>query len=207
MSKLDEAFTCSILNSDFKPVKRSEIKFPKLDLSDIVWNKCLINGCTKLTEMVFPKDLSPIRFEVFDLSKKKDHKRLLDYLDADRVLKGDNGIIGIVSGDILRTIDPTFLFTIKWGKLTEVVRQNKSKGEIKVGQIYEAICDGYKERFVLTKKYQPVEGLSDVRFDVVYQDGVCRTNVVEYYVANSCKLIAEYPTWQEAVNSKEFKND
>lgn len=103
----------------------NEIKFPKLDLSDMVWNKNLICSCVKLTEINFPKDLPPVRFEVFDLSKKKDHKRLLDYLAADKVLKGDNGIIGIVSGDILRTIDPTFICTIKWGDYTEISRKKR----------------------------------------------------------------------------------
>lgn len=48
---------------------------------------------------------------------------------------------------------------------------------------------------------------SDWLFSYIWNDGevVCADD--EYFVKRSRKLIAEYPTWQEAVNSKEFKGE
>lgn len=72
---------------------------------------------------------------------------------------------------------------------------------IKVGQIYKE----EDSIFVITKIwYNAVEVKNWV--DCIYNNGTTddySTRFVEKY----CKLIAEYPTWQEAVNSKEFKND
>lgn len=68
---------------------------------------------------------------------------------------------------------------------------------IKVGQIY------------LSKKNIPM-AVTSVSFKKVYVYrgvhgvyGYARVNFERY----NFKLIAEYPTWQEAVNSKEFKNE
>ena len=67
---------------------------------------------------------------------------------------------------------------------------------IKAGQIYE-----YEngERFVMTN-------ISSKRLCAIFQSGVVInlerfSPQMKVYV----KLIAEYPNWQEAVNSKEFK--
>ena len=68
---------------------------------------------------------------------------------------------------------------------------------IKVGQIYQtrqgtvALVTAYNEEefFVISK-----DGSSN-RLPIIFS---CE-------LETNCKLIAEYPTWQEAVNSKEFK--
>lgn len=74
--------------------------------------------------------------------------------------------------------------------------------EIKVGQIYKQTNKltwraWEKDIFVVTF----------VTFHVhaVDTDGI--TSIVGLdWVKKDCKLIAEYSTWQEAVNSKEFNN-
>lgn len=69
---------------------------------------------------------------------------------------------------------------------------------IKEGQIYE--YEG-GERFVLTN-------ISNKRLCAIYQSGVV-INLERFSPQMRVygKLIAEYPTWREAVNSKEFRND
>lgn len=70
---------------------------------------------------------------------------------------------------------------------------------IKVGQIRER--EGLK--FVITKIYSTYFG--DRAF-ILYDDGDA-ASIEVVFLENNSKLTAEYPTWQEAVNSKEFRND
>lgn len=70
---------------------------------------------------------------------------------------------------------------------------------IKVGQIYK---QENGEVFVISQ-------LQGVFYSVIYKDGYAVTYET---ISNNLKfvlfeLIAEYPTWQEAVNSKEFKGE
>lgn len=71
--------------------------------------------------------------------------------------------------------------------------------KIKVGQVYK---QSNNEIFVVTQI------LSGDVF-IIYNDGYNASYPID--VNNNPfifdKLIAEYPTWQEAVNSKEFKNE
>ena len=68
---------------------------------------------------------------------------------------------------------------------------------IKVGQIYNDPCLGGK--FVVT--WIRADG---TEFYSVRNDGFFFVSK-GLYVDNNVKLIAEYPTWQEAVNSPEFQ--
>lgn len=69
---------------------------------------------------------------------------------------------------------------------------------IKVGQIWK--FDG--NAFVITKIYNFIN--NGERFDCIYKDGTTDNFSIKY-TEEYGKLITEYPTWQEAVNSKEFK--
>lgn len=76
---------------------------------------------------------------------------------------------------------------------------------IKVGQIYN--CQNALI-YVITKQYPFREENGEIvkRYQAICSDGfVFETLHIEEIIKD--KLIAEYPTWQEAVNSKEFKND
>ena len=74
---------------------------------------------------------------------------------------------------------------------------------IKVGQIYKD--NNGDENFVITMEYETPLGIK--KYDLIYQSGVVGDYQSEQQVLLYTTLIAEYPTWQEAVNSKEFKND
>ena len=77
---------------------------------------------------------------------------------------------------------------------------------IKVGQIYKFKDETSINIVVITKEYLPTKDIGYCRYDLIFQDG----EVHEWACVNDIKdltFIAEYPTWQEAVNSKEFKND
>lgn len=72
---------------------------------------------------------------------------------------------------------------------------------IKVGQIYKEIKvpDWRKhDSYIYT--------ITNINFNIVaviYKDG--KTDYVRIdWINEDCELIAEYPSWQEAVNSKEF---
>lgn len=72
---------------------------------------------------------------------------------------------------------------------------------IKIGQIYEELS-GIK--WLITRIDPTLDG---VIVQIISDKGCVKYG---YYVAaffEERRLIAEYPTWQEAVNSKEFKND
>lgn len=66
---------------------------------------------------------------------------------------------------------------------------------IKVGQIYECIILGGK--VVVTWMREDKSS-----FNLIRDDGLF---FIAKELGSDFKLIAEYPTWQEAVNSKEFK--
>lgn len=73
--------------------------------------------------------------------------------------------------------------------------------KIKVGQIYKRVDD----IFVITKIFY--NGCSgEYMAYVVYNDGTSDDWSCKF-ISEYSKLIAEYPTWQEAVNSKEFKRE
>ena len=72
---------------------------------------------------------------------------------------------------------------------------------IKVGQIYKQRDN---ETFAVTyiNKSKLVS--------MIYTDGSLRldfTNSLSRFIQDYCELIAVYPTWLEAVNSKEFKGE
>ena len=76
---------------------------------------------------------------------------------------------------------------------------------IKAGQVYKDKNIPYwrinkPSVFVITQNRDPTSTL----FPIILTDGS-----IEFcggrYIEEDCDLIAEYPTWQEAVNSKEFR--
>ena len=67
--------------------------------------------------------------------------------------------------------------------------------KIKVGQIYEDE-DGWRLCITLCS---PVD-----IYAIYHQGSMSHWNKKENFLLNK-KLLAEYPIWQEAVNSKEFK--
>lgn len=72
---------------------------------------------------------------------------------------------------------------------------------IKVGQIYK-MDDGI---MVITQINKHIDSL---RYDYIYNDGMtCSYMRKGEVLLPDTVLIAEYPTWQEAVNSKEFKGE
>ena len=72
---------------------------------------------------------------------------------------------------------------------------------IKVGQIYKEI--GTSNKWVVTRV---ITRYNDVECNMICQDGEATGGFVPYFFWEKLELIAEYPTWQEAVNSKEFNN-
>lgn len=72
--------------------------------------------------------------------------------------------------------------------------------KIKVGQIYGSVFT--KERFVVTND----ENRDDEEFYIITQKGKIYSKANAFSINHWLNLIAEYPTWQEAVNSKEFNN-
>lgn len=69
---------------------------------------------------------------------------------------------------------------------------------VKIGQIYK---NKYMEKIktVITRK-------SLAGFSMLFQDGSMQKGCGELYIKSRWQLVAEYPTWQEAVNSKEFNS-
>lgn len=77
---------------------------------------------------------------------------------------------------------------------------------IKVGQIYQFIMTG--DKWVITKgSYGEDIVCENIPICMIRNDGEVTTGYVPYSFFMKTKLIAEYPTWQEAVNSKEFKEE
>lgn len=70
--------------------------------------------------------------------------------------------------------------------------------DIKVGQVW-----GKQDatNIVITK----IELLFDIPYySYIFADGTCVDEDDKYFITKKRVLLAEYPTWQEAVNSKEF---
>ena len=70
--------------------------------------------------------------------------------------------------------------------------------EVKVGQVY---ITGNNDIFAITKVDESGHTYYTAR------EGWNGSSVTRYKEFDSDKLIAWYPTWQEAVNSKEFKGE
>lgn len=68
----------------------------------------------------------------------------------------------------------------------------EEKKAAKAGQIYKSGSDMYVVTF---------NDGDDIC--MIYKDGFASDEILEDF--NLGELVAEYPTWQEAVNSKEFK--
>lgn len=68
---------------------------------------------------------------------------------------------------------------------------------IKVGQIFEDV-DNF--RFVITL-YSPID------IYIIYNNGSCSNFIRKDFNSLDYKFIKEYSTWQEAVNSKEFRDE
>ena len=71
--------------------------------------------------------------------------------------------------------------------------------KIKVGQIYKSKYNS-NIRVVITQ-----ETLAG--FNIIYTDGSMQKAVNAYEFDDIWVFENEYPTWQEAVNSKEFNNE
>jgi len=71
---------------------------------------------------------------------------------------------------------------------------------VKVGQIREYFGD-----ILITTHIEFTQCRGDI-VDCIYKDGIVNEFTCSYLEKNT-KLIAEYLTWQEAVNSPEFKGD
>lgn len=72
---------------------------------------------------------------------------------------------------------------------------------IKVGQIYQEPGE-YGFKYVITK-VRPYNG---EYYHAICDDGYVLGKLFEIEIKQD-NFIAEYPTWQEAVNSEYFKND
>ena len=72
---------------------------------------------------------------------------------------------------------------------------------IKVGQIYKE-----KELPYWRKHESNIFVISSIDFTacIIYKDGTVFRGAGTKWIKEDCELIAEYPTWQEAINSKEF---
>lgn len=78
--------------------------------------------------------------------------------------------------------------------------------KIKVGQIWR-VYDDYSFMYIITKRITKSrkDGTIEKIYQAICNDGFCFEELKEKEVLQDY-LIAEYPTWQEAVNSKEFNN-
>ena len=78
--------------------------------------------------------------------------------------------------------------------------------KIKVGQIWDKNkSDTLRGKVCVTNIYKYENGTLEV--DYITNSGICFSHDDEYFLKLSRKCIAEYPTWQEAVNSKEFNDE
>lgn len=85
-------------------------------------------------------------------------------------------------------------------------QRNRRKEVIKVGQIWDKNkSDTFKGKVCVTNIYKYENGTLEV--DYITNSGICFSHDDEYFLKLNRKCIAEYPTWQEAVNSKEFKGE
>lgn len=70
--------------------------------------------------------------------------------------------------------------------------------EIKVGQIYKSN---------LTSAIRTIAFIDDEEVSIINIDGLVDRWKLDEIPIGDWKLLAEYPTWQEAVDSEYFKND
>lgn len=74
---------------------------------------------------------------------------------------------------------------------------------LKVGQIYKEIKKPNWRKY--DAEMFVISNISFNKVNIIYNDGT--VDYVGYeWIKGDCELIAEYDTWQIAVNSKEFKN-
>lgn len=75
---------------------------------------------------------------------------------------------------------------------------------IKVGQIYRQ-----KSKPIWRKYEDDIFVISYVGFSIhtIYQSGIVDNTSTQRWIEGDCELIAKYPTWQEAVNSPQFKGE
>lgn len=71
--------------------------------------------------------------------------------------------------------------------------------EIRVGQIYKS---KYNSSIRVTITQETLAG-----FNIIYTDGSMQKAVDASEFDDIWIFVTEYPTWQEAVNSKEFNNE
>ena len=76
---------------------------------------------------------------------------------------------------------------------------------IKVGQIYQEPSK-YGFKYVITKVRPYNDEVIKKYYLAICDDGCVFDMLFEMDIKQD-KLIAEYPTWQEAINSKEFKGE
>ena len=72
---------------------------------------------------------------------------------------------------------------------------------IKVGQIYK------EKELPYWRKHECnifVISLIDFTACIIYKDGTVERGIGIKWIKEYCTFITEYPTWHEAVNSKEF---
>lgn len=74
--------------------------------------------------------------------------------------------------------------------------------DIRVGQVYEIYFDSRNWSVIAITNIE--DGIMSM---INPEGGTDLMEVDEFLYDTETKLIAEYPTWQEAINSKEFKND
>ena len=83
-------------------------------------------------------------------------------------------------------------------------KRTEIKREVKVGQIYR------EKQLPTWRKYDcdtfVITHINHQSTNVVYKDGTT-DYIGKYFIDNDCEFIAEYTTWREAVNSKEFRNE
>lgn len=73
---------------------------------------------------------------------------------------------------------------------------------VKVGQIYKQ-----KSKPIWRKYEDDIFVISCIGYNIhtIYLSGIVDYTSMESWIKGDCELIAEYPSWQEAVNSPEFK--
>lgn len=84
---------------------------------------------------------------------------------------------------------------------TNMDSQNNQDSKIKVGQIY-IDCD---ERYFVVTFIQDQLGIKN--YNVIMNNGQVHNKFEEKDFKNYCMLVKEYPTWQEAIMSSEFRNE
>lgn len=78
--------------------------------------------------------------------------------------------------------------------------------EVKVGQIRKPTKE-FKDDPLGNTKIVISKIEDDCWCSIIFEDGGVTENSPDFIIEKKTELIAEYPTWQEAVNSKEFKGE